>query len=273
MKKMFAAIRPYAALFRTRFFREIQYRAAAFAGIATQFFWGGMEILLFRAFYETEGETPMTFSQVVSYIWLQQAFLALFMLWFWDADIIECITKGNIAYELARPLGLYRMWFTRVIAQRCARALLRCVPILLIALLLPEPYRLTLPPNLPAFLGFLFTMVTGLLVVAAITMLVYVLTFFTMSPSGVRIFAASIAELLSGAVVPLPFFPGKLRLAAELSPFAAVQNLPLRIYSGNLAGKEALLLAVVQLFWLAVLLGISSGLLSVARRRVVVQGG
>ena len=252
MKKMFAAIRPYAALFRTRFFREIQYRAAAFAGIATQFFWGGMEILLFRAFYETGGETPMTFSQVVSYIWLQQAFLALFMLWFWDADIIECITKGNIAYELARPLGLYRMWFTRVIAQRCARALLRCVPILLIALLLPEPYRLALPANLPAFLGFLFTMVTGLLVVAAITMLVYVLTFFTMSPSGVRIFAASIAELLSGAVV---------------------QNLPLRIYSGNLAGKEALLFAVVQLVWLAVLLGISSGLLSVARRRVVVQGG
>ncbi len=273
MKKLRSSVRPYAALFRLRFVRELQYRAAALAGVATQFVWGAMEILLFRAFYETGAETPMTFSQLVTYEWLQQAFLALFMLWFWDADIIECITKGNIAYELARPMGLYRMWFTRVVAQRLSRALLRCVPILLVASLLPSPYRMTLPASPLAFLGFLLTAFLGLLVVAALTMLVYGLTFFTMSPGGVRIFAAAVAELLSGAVVPLPFFPEKLRLIAELSPFAAVQNLPLRIYSGNLAGTEALVFLLVQLFWLLALWALGGGLIRRAQRRVVVQGG
>ena len=263
----------YLALFRVRFQNEMQYRVAALAGVCTQFVWGFMEILLFRAFYQVGGEMPMTFSQLVTYEWLQQAFLALFMLWFWDKDIIEAITGGNIAYELARPMDLYNMWFTRVAAQRIARALLRCLPILLVAFLLPEPYRMSLPVSFGAFLLFVVSTALGLCVVAALTMLVYALTFFTMSASGVRIFAASIAELLSGAVVPLPFFPEKWRLLAELSPFAAVQNLPLRLYSGNLAGDEALFYLGMQVFWLVALVLLGRILLRRMRRRLVVQGG
>ncbi len=263
----------YLALFRVRFQNEMQYRVAALAGVCTQFVWGFMEILLFRAFYQVGGEMPMTFSQLVTYEWLQQAFLALFMLWFWDKDIIEAITGGNIAYELARPMDLYNMWFTRVAAQRIARALLRCLPILLVAFLLPEPYRMSLPVSFGAFLLFVVSTALGLCVVAALTMLVYALTFFTMSASGVRIFAASIAELLSGAVVPLPFFPEKWRLLAELSPFAAVQNLPLRLYSGNLAGDEALFYLGMQVFWLVALVLLGRILLRLMRRRLVVQGG
>ena len=263
----------YLALFRVRFQNEMQYRVAALAGVCTQFVWGFMEILLFRAFYAGGSEMPMTFSQLVTYEWLQQAFLALFMLWFWDKDIIEAITGGNIAYELARPMDLYNMWFTRVAAQRMARALLRCLPILLVAFLLPEPYRMSLPVSFGAFLLFVVSTALGLCVVAALTMLVYALTFFTMSASGVRIFAASIAELLSGAVVPLPFFPEKWRLLAELSPFAAVQNLPLRLYSGNLAGDEALFYLGMQVFWLVALVLLGRILLRRMRRRLVVQGG
>ena len=263
----------YLALFRVRFQNEMQYRVAALAGVCTQFVWGFMEILLFRAFYAGGGEMPMTFSQLVTYEWLQQAFLALFMLWFWDKDIIEAITGGNIAYELARPMDLYNMWFTRVAAQRMARALLRCLPILLVAFLLPEPYRMSLPVSFGAFLLFVVSTALGLCVVAALTMLVYALTFFTMSASGVRIFAASIAELLSGAVVPLPFFPEKWRLLAELSPFAAVQNLPLRLYSGNLAGDKALFYLGMQVFWLVALVLLGRILLRRMRRRLVVQGG
>ena len=54
--------------------------AAALAGLATQFAWGFMELLAFSAFYRADPTAfPMSFEQTVSYIWLQQAFLALFM--------------------------------------------------------------------------------------------------------------------------------------------------------------------------------------------------
>ena len=59
-----------------------QYRTAALAGIATQFFWGAMEILTFRAFYQSDPASfPMTLQATSSYIWIQQAFLVLFMGW------------------------------------------------------------------------------------------------------------------------------------------------------------------------------------------------
>lgn len=110
-------IKKYSSLFRIRFINTLQYRAAAAAGVATQFVWGFMEILLFKAFYGgSPGSFPMEFSQLVTYEWLQQAFLSLFMLWIWDSDIIDSIINGNIAYELTRPMDLYTMWFTKITA-------------------------------------------------------------------------------------------------------------------------------------------------------------
>ena len=54
----------------------LQYRAAAAAGVATQFaFWGAMELWMFRAFLPGRSVClPMSISQLAAYIWLQQAF-------------------------------------------------------------------------------------------------------------------------------------------------------------------------------------------------------
>lgn len=116
-------MKKYYALFRIRFINSLQYRAAALAGLATQFAWGFMEISAFSAFYRTNPAAfPMEFSQTVSYIWMQQAFLALFMMWFWEHDIAALIMEGSIAYEMVRPLDLYNRWFCQIAANRLARA-------------------------------------------------------------------------------------------------------------------------------------------------------
>ena len=71
----------YLAITRIRFSNSLQYRAAAVAGMVTQFAWGFMEIFAFSAFYKANPAAfPMEFSQTVSYIWIQQAFWALFMM-------------------------------------------------------------------------------------------------------------------------------------------------------------------------------------------------
>ena len=70
----------YISLVKMRFINGVQYRAAAAAGIVTQFAFGFMFISLYLAFYRTNPSAfPMEISHVVSYIWIQQAFLALFM--------------------------------------------------------------------------------------------------------------------------------------------------------------------------------------------------
>ena len=54
------ALGQYLTLFRIRFIAGLQYRAAALAGIMTQFAWGGMTVLLYRAFYQSD---PAAFPQ------------------------------------------------------------------------------------------------------------------------------------------------------------------------------------------------------------------
>lgn len=267
-------LQKYLSFFRMRFLAGLQYRAAALAGIVTQFVWGIMELLLFRAFYQVNPEAfPMTREALSAYIWLQQAFLALYMTWFFEGEIFQTITEGGIAYELCRPTDLYNMWFFRSMANRLSKAVLRCMPILVFAAFLPEPYGIRLPASLSAGFWFLLTAVLGFLVVVAFCMLIYITTFFTYSPVGVRMLAVSVVEFFAGGVIPIPFMPEGFRQIVELLPFAAMQNVPLRIYSGDIAGTGIYISLGLQVFWVVILLWAGKRLTAAALRRVVVQGG
>lgn len=267
-------MKKYIAFFRLRFSMGLQYRAAALAGIVTQFVWAAMEILMFRAFYKTQPEAfPMTFQATCAYVWMQQAFLALFMAWMMENEIFDSIVNGNIAYELCRPINIYNMWFARSLANRFSKAVLRCLPILLVAAFLPAPYGLMLPVSIPAFLLFLLTLFMGVGVTVAFCMLVYMVSFFTISPAGIRMVAVSVVEFFQGAVIPLPFFPDGIRKIFELLPFASMQNVPLRIYSGDLYGNDMWQAILLQFFWLSVLTRMGRILDALAMKKITVQGG
>ena len=282
-------LRKYIAFFRLHFTMGLQYRTAAFAGILTQFVWGAMEILMFRAFYRTSyaaspaeetalaaagtGSFPMTFEATCAYVWMQQAFLALFMAWMMDNDIFSDIVNGNVSYELCRPIDIYNMWFAKSLAARCSKEVLRCMPILLVAAFLPRPYGLMAPAGGMAFLLFLFTLMTGLAVTVAFCMLIYISAFFTISPDGIRMMAMSMVEFFSGAVIPLPFFPERLKAFFELLPFASMQNVPLRIYSGDLSGHAMWRAILIQLIWLFLLVTAGKLLCRTAVRKITLQGG
>ncbi len=267
-------ISKYTSLFRMKFTAGLQYRAAAAAGIATQFVWGIMSILLYKAFYEADPNSfPMSFQALSSYIWLQQAFLALFMGWFFENDIFSTITEGGIAYELCRPLDIYYMWFFRTMANRLAKAVLRCMPILIFAAFLPAPYGISLPESSSAGIWFVITTILGFLVVVSYSMLVYIATFYTFSPLGVRMVSVSLVEFFAGAVIPIPFLPEGMRQVVELLPFASMQNIPLRIYTGDIIGVDILVRVALQLFWIVLLMWCGKRLMGHALKRVVVQGG
>lgn len=267
-------MKKYWSFFRIRFLAGLQYRAAAWAGVATQFAWGGMTILLFRAFYQSSGNSfPMTFPQLSGYIWMQQAFLAMFMAWFYDQEIFDGILQGGIAYELSRPCDLYAMWFAKNMAIRLSRTVLRCLPILLVASFLPAPYALTPPPDLAAGLLFFVSLLVGFLVLVSFSMLIYISAFYTISPMGIRILATSMVEFFAGGVVPIPFFPEPLQRVFYALPFASQQNTPFLLYTGYLRGPEAVGRIGLQLLWLAVLTAAGRLFMGRALKKVVVQGG
>ena len=144
-------MRAYWAIISARFRMLLQYRAAAFAGMCTQVFWGLIRVMIFAGFYASVAESqPMTYEQVVTYVWLGQALLAL-LPWNVDAETKEMMRSGMVAYELLRPVDLYGYWYARTVATRVAPALLRSIPIFLLAGLF---FGLSAPASWGAALAF-----------------------------------------------------------------------------------------------------------------------
>ena len=268
-------MRAYGALFRIRFVNSLQYRVAAFAAIFTNFAWGFMYLLAFSAFYaENPAAFPMTWEQTVAYVWLQQSFLMLFYVWFWEQSIVETLEKGDIAYELVRPMNLYSRWVCIIMASRLSRCLLRAVPVLVVAFFLPLRFRLVFVADFWVLALFIISLALSLGVMAVFSMIVYISAFYTINGNGIRIIVAVASDFFSGGLVPVPFFPDALRTAIEFSPFGSMQNTPLLIFGGYFSsGAEIAQALGLQVFWLVALYAVGRAFMARSLRRVVVQGG
>lgn len=266
-------MKQYGSFFRMNFLAGLQYRVAALSGLSTQFFWGGMLILFYRTLHRQAPQLlPMDMQALASYIWLQQATLALFIMTL-DRELFDAVRTGTVAYELLRPTDLYGMWAVRTISTRLSRAALRALPIILFAGLLPAPYGLRLTISFPVFLLFLLSMLLMLWVTAAIIMLCHSLSFFMEDASGITTVIYSLVEIFGGQALPLPFFPDTLRKIGELSPFGSMSNAPLRIFGGDIPLVEIPQVIGLQLFWALVLTLIGYAIMHRGIRRCVVAGG
>ncbi len=270
--------RIFLAIVAVRCRMLLQYRAAALAGFGTQLFWGFIKVMVFVAFYASAvSEPPMTFAQVLVYIWLGQALLAL-LPWNVDKEIAEQIRSGGVAYELLRPVGLYGFWFARTLAFRLAPTLLRMVPMLAFTYFMLPWVGLAewaLPPPASSAAGgfFLLSALATLLLSTAVTMILHISLMWTISGEGFNRMMPGVVPLLSGLIIPLPLFPDWLQGVLFWQPFRGLADVPFRIYSGHIPASEAVLEIGMQLGWSALLIGMGVALLTRARRRLVVQGG
>lgn len=267
-------MRAYGSILRIRIINGLQYRAVALGDVVMRFFWALMEILAYDALFRMGGTGfSMTFSQTVSYVWMQQVVFILFRVVTGDGEIYAAIREGAIAYELVRPVSLYGRWFTQSAANRIAPTLLGGVPLLLIVPFIRGRYRLVFPSSAGRAMLFLFSCVLALGVVAAFAMLMYISLFYLTSQRGIRIIVTAVTHFLSGGLIPLNFFPDRVRTAVQMLPFASMRDMPLQIWCGTMTGAEAGRGLLLQVFWLVILIMAGVVAMEHALKRVVVQGG
>ena len=267
-------MRQYLSFFKIKFATGLQYKSAAIAGLATQIFFGFVFIMVYVAFYGSgTPEADITLREIIPYLWLNQAFFSLIYIWHKDNEIMNMIKKGDVAYELCRPQNLYLMWYVRILASKLSSVLLRCIPLLLIAFLLPAPYNLTLPHSIPAFIFFLITLLLSALLVTALVALMYVFIFYSIDSKGIMGMYCGIAEVLAGQIIPIPLFPNFLKAIAVFLPFAYISDFSFRIYSGNIQGVAIAQGLITQIAWL--IITVLLGMLATNKilKRVSVQGG
>ena len=260
----------YAAVCSARFRTLLQYRAAAFAGFGTQLFWAFIYIMIFEAFYRSSPATqPMTYPEVVTYIWLCQAFLVI-LPFNADPDIRAMVRSGNVVYELLRPANLYFFWYSRAIAQRTAPGVFRALPILIIALVF---FEMDLPPDFLAAGAWFISMIFAVLISAALTNLLNISLLWTLSGEGISVLLAASAGLLSGLTIPLVFFPDWSQAFIAFLPYRYVMDIPFRFYLGHLSADQIWNHLPFQIGHLIALIAAGRLILNRGIRRLVAQGG
>ena len=267
-------MKSYLSYFKLKFKTGLQYRAAAIAGMSTQIFFGIVYISVYVAFFESDATNlPMKLSELVSYLWLNQCFFSLIYMWYKDKEIINLIKSGNIAYELCRPQNLYLMWTSKLLGERLSKVLLRFLPVIIFAVLLPSPFNLSLETTLLRFILFIISLVFSSILVTVLILFYHIICLFTLDEKGIVNMFMVVSDILSGLVIPIPFFPTYLQKITNILPFRYVSDFPFRLYVGNITMNEGLTSIIVQFIWIIILVILGNILMKRALKKAVIQGG
>jgi ABC-2 type transport system permease protein len=180
------------------------------------------------------------------------------------------ILDGSIAMELLKPLDFQRARLAETIGSGVFEAIVALAIIGMFGLVYGG---MALPPAPATWLLVLVSLLLSLLIKFGIIYLTGLLCFWTSSALGMTWLRIAIMNLLSGALIPLTFFPAWLRTVAFALPFQGIVYIPASLYLGRSAGPAALQLVGLQVLWVAALWACGRALWSRAVRQVTIHGG
>ena len=263
-------MKAYLSVFRMRLRMETQYRGAVLGGVVCQVFFGLILIAVYRALYAGKPQS-LPLAHVTTYVWLQQAFFR--MLLSSDAELMDKVRTGGIAYDLCRPVHLYGFYYARILAQKLMGSLLRALPMLVFAALLPEGWGIALPASVPALALSLAALLLGLCCVCAMENITMAFTMRTLDPRGFQAMLNLLMMILSGSLLPLTLYPDSWQRVITLLPYAQMLDAPIRLYTGEYALPQAPGVLLLQGGWTAVLILTGMMLWKRNQRRLIIQGG
>jgi len=208
-----------------------------------------------------------------SYIWLQQSFYHMFKYYDGNKELSKQIVNGDIAYQLLKPISVYKQWYYDFFAINYTRSISRTIPLILIVSFIPAGLGISLPVSPAAFLLFLCAMFLGSILIVAINMFSYIMVSITLSPPAVFGLMNTVCSVLAGAFVPLALMPNWFVKIASFFPFRYVGDLAFRICVGNIPVNEVWYYLLIQLFWIGLLITLGKVWLSKRLNKLVVQGG
>ena len=258
----------------TRAFRRYStYRAATLAGIFTNSVFGIIYSYAYLALWDANPTAGGYDAQdAVTYVWLGQALLMTVALWGGGTtdDLAERIRTGDIAIDLYRPIGLVSWYLASDLGRALFHLLTRGLAPTVVGVIL---FDISLPDSAAAALGFAFAVPLAVVVSFGIRFLVASSAFWLLDQSGVKVMSGAFAIFFSGMMLPLVLFPGWLGTVARALPWASYVQVPADIWLGKHTGTGLLSALGFQVLWAVLLLAACQGVLRLATRKVVVQGG
>ena len=259
-------------LARRGYRRYAAYPGATYAGLFTNVFFGFLIAYILLAVYEeTNNIGGYDVRDAIAYVWISQGLLTvvgIFGASWWE--LARRVQTGDIASDLHRPVDVQRAERAQDVGRAGYQLLWRAVPQVFVGVLF---FELTIPADVWRWLLFAVSIALAVLVSFGVRFLVNLASFWLLDYRGPVLLMIAVNLVLSGAVVPLAFFPGVLATVVRLTPFASMLMAPIDIYVGEpLGGSDALVLAL-QASWAVALYAAGRLVLAAGTRKLVLQGG
>ena len=250
--------------------RYAAYPAATIAGIFTNTVFGFLRAFILLALFAHRDEIGgYDATATVTYTWLTQALIATIYIWGWQ-ELALRIRTGDIATDLIRPVHPLRAALAFDMGRALYHALFRGVPPLLVG---AAAFHLRAPSDPLVWLAFLLSVALAVAVSFAFRALYNLAAFWLLDHRGPTLLATITANLFSGFLIPIAFFPDWLATIARATPFPAMVQIPIDIFVGTTTGTGIVAALAIQLGWAAALLLAAHQVFALGVRRLVVQGG
>lgn len=264
-------MKKYLMIIRNSFMAGIIYRFHFFFNSFSNVFYITVIYFLWRAIYKGSGDSlnEMTFNQTFLYLALAISIFCLFKTWT-EWNMSYEVIEGTIVIHLTKPLDLQFLYMCQALGYVLCNFIAITLPALFIIIFIFQPGVITVS-NL---MLFLLPMVLAFFISFNIDYIIGLTSFYTESIWGIGIMKDTFVLLLSGAIIPIIFFPETLRKIVEFLPFQAIYHIPLTILiSKDLSMYEYLRFLGIQSFWAMALFALNRFYYSKAIKVITVSGG
>lgn len=263
-------MRMYGETAKRAFQRHLSYRAAALAGLATNFFFGLLRAAVLIAFYgERTVVAGYTLQDAITFTALSQALLAPLSVFGWP-DVMRTIYSGEIAGDLLKPMDYPLHWLGRDAGRALAAVIWRSLTILIAYMIV---FDLSWPSGAAAWTAVAVTLLLAFLISFAWRFAVSLSAFWTPDAQGIIRFAFIASWIFSGMLMPIRYYPEWFQTLCYLTPFPYTIDVLVETWLGVRSGWELVGTVLLQLAWFAALWLLARAILRAGVRRLAIQGG
>ncbi len=264
--------RAYLSLMRSAVMENMQFRMSVLVMLFGNMVYLVVIYNLWKAIYASV-DTPvvngMTFSDTMIYLVLasaQFAFMEAYLVW----EMGRGVQDGSIIVQLIKPMsyGTYQLFY--ILGGNLFYFIVTFIPTFVIVEIITG-WVIPVGVNL---LYYLISVIFGMMINFAVDYFVGTICLYTQSIWGINIMKQILVTFLSGATVPLAFFPEILRRIVMFLPFHAIYNTPLTLLIHNdLPVAQVGHMLFTQFVWVLVVFVLAKVFWKVSERVITVNGG
>lgn len=265
-------LKKYLTLTRAGIIESLQFRLSSLVIVVGNLLYLIVVYYLWKAIYASAGTdvvNGMTFSDTLIYLVLATAlfgFMEMYVVW----DIGRSIQSGKIVLDLLKPIEFRKYMFWSYSGSFVTQFFFTFLPtFLVVAVVTNGTIRFGL--NL---LLFVLAVIMAVSINYSIDFIVATICLYTESIWGINIMKQVIVLLLSGATIPLAFFPDTMKTIVSYLPFQSIYHTPLTLLlNGNPDAKTVLTALGTSLFWVVFMIIVSKLFWKISIRQITVNGG